>query len=185
MYKEPRGKLKIGPVWDLDNALDNYIAEPLDVQVTAFQQHLYFDRLILDEDFLSRMEKRYAHLRRGPLSDEAIYETLDSITVFLGPAINREWYRWNYIYSNPPDYINLRDYIDEDGTVLVRETKEHQQEIYRLKTSLLAHGKAIGPYFRVLKDSTVYNTGAGGSRDLFLAATLMVFAIPLLYISRR
>jgi hypothetical protein len=187
MYKLPGGKLKIGPVWDLDNALDNYIAEPLNVQVTAFQQHLYFNRLILDADFLSRLEKRYAQLRRegGPLNDEVIYKTLDSVTAHLGPAIDREWYRWGFIYSNPPEDINHLDYVTEDGTVLVRETKEYQQEIYRLKTSLLQHGKAIGPYLRVLEDSTVYNTNFGGSRDLFLAATLMVFAIPLLYVSRR
>ncbi|GHV37729.1 hypothetical protein AGMMS49546_06450 [Spirochaetia bacterium] len=194
MYKEAGGKLHIGPVWDLDNAMDNYIDEPLNIPVTAFQASPYFERLILDARFLSLMEKRYAELRREILSDTTIYETIDAITAYLGPAIDREWIRWNHVYTNPayiiPDItpiktLSLLNYVDNDGYELIRETKEHRQEIYRLKTSILQHGKAIGAYFRVLEASTIFNTGIAGSMDILLGITLLIFSLPLIYIMRR
>lgn len=182
LYKEVGGKLHMGPVWDLDNAVDNYIYEPLDVTVTAFQIKPWFDRLTKDSYFLEKLEKRYAELRRGPLSDENYLNTIDAITAYLGPAVRREWTRWAHVYTTFNKY-SMQNY-GEQGE-LVRNTGEFRQEIYRLKISITHHAAAIGPYLRLLQKSATVNTGLPMYSPLFLFAALMAFFIPAVFAYRK
>lgn len=179
MYKELGGKLHMGPVWDLDGALDNYVAEPLEWEVTAFQTQPWFDRLSMDDNFLDKLERRYAELRRGPLSDKALYETVDGIAAYLGPAVEREWTRWGHIYTTFNRYS-----MQSDGG-LVRNTSEFRQEVYRIKTSISRHAEAIGPYLDVLEKSAEMNTDASLYTPLALLLAILVFAVPAYYASRK
>ncbi|AFL98793.1 CotH protein [Desulfitobacterium dehalogenans ATCC 51507] len=182
MYKEVGGKLYMGPVWDLDNAMDNYKSEPLNVNVTAFQIKPWFDRLIRDSDFLAKLEKRYTQLRRGPLSDENYLGTIDAIVAHLGPATDREWTRWAHVYTTFNRY-SMQNYGENHE--LVRNTDEFRQEVYRLKTSITQHAAAIGPYLRILRKSTIVNTGLSIYSPLLLLVTVLVFLIPAFYASRK
>ena len=183
MYKAAGGKLKIGPVWDLDNALDNYIKEPLQIEVTAFQTSPWFDRLMRDATFLSKMEKRYAELRSGPLSDKNILQTIKAIEDHLGSAIDREWARWAHYHETTNQY-SLLPYIDEDGDELQRNTNEFRQEIYRLSTAVPQHAKAIAPRLNLLQHSTVTRTGWFGRMDVVFVAALLLFIVTCFTVRR-
>jgi len=174
----------MGPVWDLDNALDNFRAEPLNVSVTSFEQHPLFNRLILDLDFLKKLEERYAELRRGPLDTEKIYKVIDETVFHLGPAIDREWYRWAEVYRTD-HRTSLNPWIDENGDELIRNALEHRQEIYRIKTSILLHGERIPAFLRAIELNTIYDTGILGSMAIALLAVMIIFIIPCIYIARR
>ncbi|MFP3153427.1 CotH kinase family protein [Lachnospiraceae bacterium ZAX-1] len=180
MYKKYNDKLNIGPVWDFDNGLDNYTEAPLAIAVTAFQIHPWFDRLMLDASFLEKLDGRYAELRRGPLSDTDIVSSIDEITNYLGPAIDREWARWETIYTVYDELktYSLVPYEDDDGDILIRDSNEHRFEIYRLKTSITQHAAAIAPYLQVLKDSCTMRTGMENVMGLFLITALLCFAVP-------
>jgi hypothetical protein len=185
MYSDSGGKLRIGPVWDFDNAMDNYLQQPMAFNQTVFQKHLYFSRMVLDADFISRLERRYAELRRGPLNSQFIGETIDSIAAFLGPAVDREWARWGHIYLNKNSPVALSPYTDSEGDLLIRESDEYRVEIYRLKTALLRHGQEMLPAISSLENITVFHTDIAGYRDFFLVIIIAAFAAPLIYIARR
>ena len=184
MYKTPGGKLKIGPIWDFDNALDNYRLEPLAVEVTAFQTAPWFDVLMKDSTFLAKLEWRYAQLRRGPLSDENITKTIDETAAYLGPAIDREWYRWAHVYTQENTY-SMQPYTDKDGDLMVRDTAEYRQEIYRLKVSLTKHGYFLPERLALLGDLAETRSGPAHYKGLFLFIVLLAFFIPAMKAVRK
>ena len=49
------GKLTMGPVWDFDGAMDNYMYEPFETGSLAFYTKPWFNRLCKDEGFLHKI----------------------------------------------------------------------------------------------------------------------------------
>lgn len=184
MYKTGPGKLKIGPVWDYDNAYDNARAEALNTEVTALQIKPWFDRLTKDSRFMTQLEKRYSELRAGPLSDENVITTINQALEHLGPALDREWTRWGKIYGENNKW-SLQSFIDADGYVINRNTNELRQELYRLNTSIVKHGQAIGPRLNLLQSSTETTTGLFSRMDIVFFAALLLFALPCLFVARK
>ncbi len=184
MYKTVGGKLKIGPIWDFDNALDNYRMTPLQVEVTAFQTMPWFDVLMKDRAFLTKLERRYAELRRGALSDESTTGAIDETVAFLGPAIDREWTRWAHVYIQPNHY-DLHSYIDSDGDEMVRDTAEFRQEIYRIKISLTKHGYFLPTRLALLQDLTEPRSGVRRYMGILLIVSLIAFFIPAVKAVRK
>ena len=70
-YKDVRGKLHIGPVWDYNNVLDNFFTD-LPESGFLLAQKGWFGQLMESERFVERVIDRYQELRAGILSDEAI-----------------------------------------------------------------------------------------------------------------
>lgn len=183
-YKDQGGKLTMGPAWDYDGTIDNYKHEPLDTDALAFQTKPWFAQLCRDNTFISRMEKRYFELRRGPFSEEHIMNKMEEIVAHLGGAQEREWYRWRHIYTEETEY-SLEEYKLEDKTVLVRDARNYEDELYRMKTALRRHGDAIPEQLAVLHKSAVFTTGVRNWHGVWLFLTAGVFLIPLYYIARR
>lgn len=183
-YKEQGGKLTMGPIWDLDGAIDNYRFEPLDTDALAFETKPWFEQLCRDNTFITELEERYFELRRGPLSEDHIIEKMDEITAYLGGAQKREWFRWGHIYAQDTKY-NLEDYELEDGTVLVRNAKTYEDELYRIKTALRKHGEEIPRQLSVLHKSAVYTTGIVNRQEVWLLLAVCMFLVPLYYVARR
>ncbi|MGX7196512.1 CotH kinase family protein [Enterococcus olivae] len=182
LYKEQGGKLKMGPIWDFDETMDNYRMEPLNYEVTAFQTKAWFDRLMTDHHFIEQLQTRYAELRRGVFSSDYVLSTIDEITEHLGGAIDREWYRWNHIFTeeNP---LSLENFGEQNE--LVRNAVSHEVEMYRLKTAVLKHGDAMAIHLATLNHSATTDTGVQYYMPLLLLVAVLAFSLPAYYASRK
>ena len=96
------GKLSIGPVWDFNNALYNYIETAYDATGFAFPDDLWYFMLLKDERFTQRVIDRYRQLRRTVLSEEYLLSYVDDVAAYLGPAIERNFAVWGYTFR--PEY---------------------------------------------------------------------------------
>lgn len=184
LYQDVGKKLSIGPVWDFDGAMDNAREAPLEYSVTALQTKPWYERLFKDKTFLRKVQDRYAQLRRDILSEENVISLIDQIQKYLGGAQEREWMRWDSVYTQK-NRFSLGDTVDEFGNVLVRETTEYEQDIYRMKVALRSHGEAIPARLEVLMDSTEFETGMSIYRGAWLLLAAMVFFIPAYYVGYR
>lgn len=184
MYQEVGGKLKIGPVWDFDGAMDNSRQEELKPDVTAIQVKPWFECLIKDKYFLRKVENRYAELRRGILSDDSMMKFIDELEAYIGGAKEREWLRWNLLYTQKNSF-SLKGFPDETGFTPERESNQYEQEVYRLKTVLRKHGAAVPGRLKLLEQSTTYDSGAKSYQGIFLLLATAAFFIPVYYVNRR
>jgi hypothetical protein len=89
-YKDRLGRLKGGPLWDFDWAMNKYGA-------TGWP-HAYKDnwwsRLFDDPDFQMGWEDRWFALREGPLSDAAMTGLIDGLGGQIREAWERDALRW-------------------------------------------------------------------------------------------
>lgn len=136
IYKEAYGKLKMGPVWDFDSAFDNYKKQQQKVDSTAMHDAPWFKELLRDPEFTRKVIERYVDLRKGVLSDDNIVNYIDEIKEYLGPAIDRDWKVWGDFYTS--EYLS--EYVI-NGEVRDRNTKSYDEEINKIKTNLMDHGK--------------------------------------------
>jgi len=172
----------MGPVWDFDGAMDNYMFEGLETGVIAFQIKPLFDRLVRDEDFVEKLEKRYAQLRRNILSDQYINSSIDEIVDYIGPAQEREWARWAEIYTTDNDK-SMRTYYDGDGYVY-RNSLEFSGEIYKIKTALRQHGASIQGSLDYLEGGCLLQSRWSSRMDIALLLTLLTVVVSVFYVKR-
>lgn len=188
MYKNSGERLHIGPVWDFDQAMNNYFQEEMDAETLAFQTKPIFERLVKDKRFIDCLKERYAVLRKDVLSEEHVYEVMDEAVAYLGAAREREWYRWkdDYLdgsFENPHNYY-LQDYI-KDGETVSRFNDSYEQELYTIRTYLHKHGNAIQTELTKLYDLAEYNTSLKNENELFLLIIMMLFLVPSILINRK
>ncbi|MCF8370063.1 MAG: CotH kinase family protein [Bacteroidales bacterium] len=126
------GRLFAGPVWDFNLGFGNAdygngwvtygwaLDNPGVTSVIPFHQK----RLRQDPDFQEMLKCRWNTLRSSVLSQANIYSIIDSLVTYLGPAIDRNFNRWNIIgvYVWPNYYVGntyseevtyLKDYIED------------------------------------------------------------------------
>lgn len=188
MYKNSGGKLYIGPVWDFDQAMNNYFAEEMENDTLAFQTKPFFEQLTNDARFIDLLKERYSELRDGPLSEEHILAVIEETDEYLTSAREREWYRWaeDYLdgsFNNRHNYY-LQPYI-MDGVVISRFNDDYEQELYNIKNYLHKHGNAIQVELTKLYDLAEFNTGLKNENELFLLIIMSLFLIPSVLINRR
>ena len=129
----------IGPVWDFDQAMNNYFADEMENDTLAFQTKPFFEQLTNDARFIDLLKERYGELREGPLSEEHILAVMDETDEYLTSAREREWYRWaeDYLdgsFGNRHNYY-LQPYV-VDGVVISRFNDDYEQELYNIKNYL-------------------------------------------------
>lgn len=188
MYKNSGEKLCIGPVWDFDQAMNNYFGDEMDPETLAFQTKPFYERLTKDERFITCLKERYAELRKGSLSEEHVFAVMDEAVAYLNSARIREWYRWKADYeddsfSNPHNYY-LLDY-EREGQVISRFNDDYEQELYNIRVYLHKHGKAIQTELTKLYDLAEYDTSMKNYNELFLLIVMLLFLTPSLLINRR
>ncbi len=95
LYKDIRGLVTLGPIWDYDNTFDNYQnATPINDFYIVERPWYYM--LFKDETFCELVIDRYLELRQGVFSDAHLMQMIDDVQSYLGPAIQRDWNRWAY-----------------------------------------------------------------------------------------
>ena len=97
---------------------------------------LWFDRLFLSKPFLMEMANRYASLRRGPLAPKQVNALVDALATRLGPALERDWYRWKEEYTSVAGPMALLPFTDGEGETRIRRTSSYDQELVKLRYSL-------------------------------------------------
>lgn len=132
-YMDYSGKLHMGPVWDFDQAMDNVWTTPSKLDTTAFHSAPWFNRMLRDPEFTEALIERYAELRKSILSDESIRAYVEQTIDYLGPAIERDWARWGYYYTNG-------GYLQPEASGVDRNTKSYREEVEKILSVLSEHG---------------------------------------------
>ncbi len=187
MYKSSWGNLKIGPVWDFDQAMNNSVVDETDPYTLAMQDKEFFENLIKDSTFVGQLKKRYSTLQTMYLNDDYIFGIIDETTEYLRSARAREWYRWAGDYLDPEDRhgnYHLDDYTKE-GITISRFNDDYDQEIYNIKTYLSLHGKVIQSELTAIERGCVYTTGLKGEMTMMFLITCALFAVPSILINRK
>lgn len=188
LWKNTGGRLHVGPVWDFDQAMNNVFSEEQDPDTLAMTEKPFFAQLLQDKDFLDRLTRRYAALRRSTLSEEHIFALIDEAEAYLRSASQREWFRWAKDYldgsgENPHNYY-LEPY-EIEGVQLNRFNTDPNEERTVLRAYLRQHGRAIPKELQKLYDSATVQSGLRGENVLILLAVLSLFAAPAYLVNRR
>lgn len=97
-YKDVRGKLHIGPVWDYNNVLDNYTTV-MPAEGFLLSQNGYYSQLMKSQRFVNKVISRYRQLRRGLLSEEYLRTYIQQTESWLGSAVERNFTVWGYTWD--------------------------------------------------------------------------------------
>ena len=137
-YKTKNGKLAIGPIWDFDNAMDNYDKNVANLHNANFAGQPWFDRLLMDKDFQEKLIARYEELRKGILNEDYIEKFIDESYAYLGNARARDFQRWEKDYK--ATYNLVSDY-DANGNHIERDINTPKDDLVRLKDVISIHGR--------------------------------------------
>lgn len=113
MHKERGGKLKMGPVWDLNIGYDTGDRIPWDDWVINYNNHVsrdawmmpfWWPRLLEDPVFRQAVKVRWSELRMGALSTASLLGLVDQTAGYLqqNGAVERNYRRWDI--GTPVDY---------------------------------------------------------------------------------
>lgn len=188
MYKNSGERLKIGPVWDFDQAINNYFQEEMEPETLAFQERQFFKQLSKDERFVKLLQSRYSQLRQNALKEEHVNAVIDEAAAYIKSARQREWSRWAKDYeddsgNNPHNYY-LQSY-EMDDMIVSRFNDNYDQEIYNIKVYLHKHGRAISTELIKLQKMTTVDTSLKSENGLFLLVIMVLFLIPSISLIRK
>ena len=118
-YRDVRGKLSIGPVWDFNNAFDNNFMRPASAREFLLSQRGWFAMLMQDEDFVERVISRYRELRETTLSTERLKNYVAEVQGWLGSAIDRNFTVWGYSFD--PTQLTVRERHRPEALIYTEE----------------------------------------------------------------
>ncbi|HPY98889.1 MAG TPA: CotH kinase family protein [Clostridia bacterium] len=131
LYRDTKGKIGIGPVWDFNNAYDNYMETPMSATGFSFQNKVWYIMLMKDDYFTELVIKRYKVLRKTVLSDEYLINYIDKTVRYLGPAIDRNFEKWGYTFLIDKGLLEPAE----------RNLKSYDAALNQLKNYITARGK--------------------------------------------
>ena len=150
LVKDLRGKYEIAG-WDYNNTFNNYF-DDLSHPQKFYVHNVWYDQLLKDPDFVDKVIKKYKKLRKNILSDEYLYEYIDSTIDYLGPAIQRNNQIWGY--SMEKDFIQNPNNTYQVVYPLSRNPKSYQQAVDQLKKAISQRGKFLDENIETLKART-------------------------------
>lgn len=140
-YKNIRGKLTMGPVWDFNNSFGLYVDVPMDFHM---QSKPWYVMLMKDENFTQRIIDRYRELRKGILSEENLFNYIDSVTDYLGDAVERNFEVWGYTFQME---------LDEEKQMLRYQElpQNHKEAVEALKEYIRIRGRFLDMNIEAVK----------------------------------
>ncbi len=148
LYKDLGGKLKISPLWDFNNAADNYLAL---VPGSDAEGYLYYDRvwytmLMKDPYFVDKVIERYRELRTvGVLNEQKILELIDETTKFLEQDISYNFEVWGYSFD--PQRLDRYNKLIGDE----RNPKSYTEAVQKLTDFIINRGSWLDQNIEGLK----------------------------------
>jgi len=98
-------------IWDFNSSCDNYPEETQigDLQRFELESALWYFMLTKDEDFINETINRYKSLRKRYLSNAYLEQYIDGVVAYLGPAIDRNYEVWGYMFEQEYDMLTPTD----------------------------------------------------------------------------
>ncbi|MCC8180419.1 MAG: CotH kinase family protein [Planctomycetes bacterium] len=148
----------------------------------------WFDRLFLSRPFLLGLRERYLSLRKTLLSPDKTAELVDRIAARLGPALERDWRRWQHHYVSLDSPNALLPYTDDEDQLHIRQTKSPDQELVKLRYILNGQDAFLMEQLDRLQWMTVDlfdRTTSGNRQALYSFATIIAFLYLTHILTRR
>ena len=155
-YQDLGGKLSIGPLWDFNNAFNNYMERDLSENGFLMIDRPFYFMMTKDERFTGQVIERWRELRAGILSDQHLKDYISAAAEYLGPAIERNYAKWGYSFDCEampanqklsPDERNPSDYweaVDPFEDTLLARAAWMDRNIENLKQ--YSHESAVKKY---------------------------------------
>lgn len=143
LYKDAKGKLCMGPAWDFNNAMDNFFLEQSTSDI-QYQDRLWYRMLLKDEEFVSKLVRRYHSLRESVLNEDYLFTFIDDTSAFLGQEIDRNFDVWGYSF----DVSALSNW--EKLTPDERNITSYEDAIIQMKTYLHKRGSWLDAHIETL-----------------------------------
>lgn len=135
LYKDRLGKIHMGPVWDYNNMLDNYIAQEMDGSEILYADRLWYDRLLADPYFNKKVIQRYKSLRRTILNEDYLMRYMDETIRYLGAGIDRNFLVWGYSFD--PSLLDSRERLRP----LERNPSDYEEAVDDMKEFIRIRGR--------------------------------------------
>lgn len=130
LYKDIGSLLKMC-VWDFNSAFDYYMNSYTNPQTFMLHNRLWYKYLFKDEAFVDQVIERYQYLRKTFFNEDYLFEYIDGVVDYLGPAIDRNFEKWGYSFNstyNGNDY----DYL----TPAERNVRSHEEAVVQIKETI-------------------------------------------------
>lgn len=141
LFKDIRGKIHMGPVWDFNNAMNNYVEEIYSHTGFLFQDKAWYNMLLKDERFVNKIIDRYRYLRTNYLSDQYIQNYIDKTIKYLGNSIDRNFEVWESSFTETENMLEPYE----------RNYQSHAEALKQVKTYLNKRGKWMDENIETLK----------------------------------
>lgn len=145
LYKDAQSKLSIGPLWDFNNAYDNYMEYKTYPSGFKIQSRPWFKMIMKDDAFVNLIIIRYKRLRQTVFKEDYIMNYIDETINYLGDAIDRNYEVWGYSF----DSSNLDGYNKLSPEE--RNIKSYVEAINQLKTQIHERLKWLDKNIETLK----------------------------------
>ncbi|MCM1990222.1 CotH kinase family protein [Oceanirhabdus seepicola] len=162
IYKDYGEKIKAGPVWDFNISMgnSNLLSEYYDYAGFYMPQTSWFERLMRDKKFVSKVINRYKLLRKTYFSDEYLIEFIDDTVELLGDAPERNFTEWPIYLSNQAEvfknnHIEIFAPYEHDVKLLDEFFKANPRLLYPTEGMAQSYEEEI----RMLKEFLI-NRGA-------------------------
>ena len=146
LYRDLQGKISMGPVWDFNNAFDNYMETAFDGTGIRMTSGTWYTMLIRDEAFVNKVIARYRQLRRTVLSQRYLLGYIDDVVAYLGDAIDRNYAVWGLAFE--PEKLDYRDKLEPDS----RNPRSYEEAIEQLKDFIVTRGDWLDEHIADLKE---------------------------------
>lgn len=148
LYTYDTSTRKIAPSFliGFESSLDNDPATPLIAGEAFLSNAPWFERLTKSKIFLDALRQKYRAIREGALSDQSMDDLIGKVTLHLGAAQQRDWYRWKDMYEGEgaiaPDDTEQED-AAADLLPRIRQMTSYQNELIRIRFLLNTRGLSL------------------------------------------
>lgn len=172
LYKSPSGKLKMGPYWDFDGAMDNSTNEMGEMDILVIQYYPWFENLLQLDSFVKLIDERYHELRKTVLNEDYIYNFIDEAQDYLGNAILRDRSVYGFYYND------LKRVEEKDTNIVIdRRRFDVEGETQRVKDYIHIHGKAMDKHIEDFKLNISFYGNSSNYNNLLAFGFIIVVLI--------
>lgn len=104
LYKGKNDRMNCGPIWDFNLTYGNAdyfngwsaygFQYDANLGNDSWQNPFWWNKLMVDQSFVSKLKKRWTLLRKNELSNQRITFVIDSLTNVIAEAKDRNYQRW-------------------------------------------------------------------------------------------